>query len=376
MAQGEFYQVGFELYRGSSPDLYDEVFCVFETGGNAAIDNNDLPKLNQFNENLSVYRNLRDFGSEIRPLISCTDTVQLRLYNTSIRTYRIIVNMLDFPVTSGLSAVIQDVFLNTERNLKFGDTSHINFSVTSSSSSTGQRFRVIFRRTKVTTTPFTPIPAICSGESINLPSASTNGINGTWTPAVNNTATTTYTFIPSEGQCATSPTMTVVVNQPVPPAFNPIGPFNSGTNFTLPSTSNNGINGIWSPAIDNTKTTTYTFIPDAGQCATTAQVTVTINDIVTSLSDLGADQSFKLYPNPIDRGVGTLQFELGNYVPGKYRVSVYALDGIRLKDMLIHHSSGRATYSISLDNKWKSGTYIIRIFGENNLKAQKILFIK
>ena len=37
----------------------------------------------------------------------------------------------------------------------------------------------------------------------------------------------------------------------------------------LPTTSLEGITGTWSPALDNTATTTYTFTPDAGQCATT-----------------------------------------------------------------------------------------------------------
>ncbi|MFN9956753.1 MAG: hypothetical protein ACK55I_26935, partial [bacterium] len=50
---------------------------------------------------------------------------------------------------------------------------------------------------------FTQIPNICSGENITLPSTSNNGINGTWSPAIDNTKTTTYIFTPSTGQCTT-----------------------------------------------------------------------------------------------------------------------------------------------------------------------------
>ena len=60
---------------------------------------------------------------------------------------------------------------------------------------------------------FTPITAICSGSTLTLPTTSTNGIAGSWAPAVNNLATTTYTFTPSGGGCTT--TMTVQVN-PLP----------------------------------------------------------------------------------------------------------------------------------------------------------------
>jgi len=44
-----------------------------------------------------------------------------------------------------------------------------------------------------------------------LPTTSLEGITGTWSPAINNTVTTTYTFTPNAEQCATTATMTIVV---------------------------------------------------------------------------------------------------------------------------------------------------------------------
>jgi hypothetical protein len=103
---------------------------------------------------------------------------------------------------------------------------------------------------------------------------SNNGIAGSWAPAVNNTTTTTYTFTPNSGQCATTTTMTVVVNPNLTPSFAQVAPICSGGSFTMPTTSNNGIAGSWAPAVNNTATTTYTFTPNSGQCATTATMTV------------------------------------------------------------------------------------------------------
>jgi hypothetical protein len=123
---------------------------------------------------------------------------------------------------------------------------------------------------------FTQIPAVCSGQSFSLPSSSDNGITGIWTPALNTTATTTYTFTPDSGQCASTTTMTVTVNN-VTPAFTQISAVCLGQSFALPTTSNNGIIGAWSPAINNTATTTYTFTPNAGQCASTVTMTVAVN---------------------------------------------------------------------------------------------------
>ncbi len=129
------------------------------------------------------------------------------------------------------------------------------------------------------TPTFAQIPAICSGESFTLPTVSTNGISGTWSPAVNNTATTTYTFTPNAGQCGLTITMTVTVNNSVTPTFNQVAAICSGTAFTLPTISNNGISGTWSPAVNNTATTTYTFTPTSGQCVATATMTVVVNSV-------------------------------------------------------------------------------------------------
>ena len=122
----------------------------------------------------------------------------------------------------------------------------------------------------VVTPTFTQVAPICSGGSLPaLPTTSNNSITGTWSPAIDNTATTTYTFTPSAGQCATTNTMTINVNPNVTPTFTQVEAICSGdTLAVLPTTSDNGITGTWSPAIDNTTTTTYTFTPTTGQCAT------------------------------------------------------------------------------------------------------------
>src|SRR4030095_1636502 len=114
---------------------------------------------------------------------------------------------------------------------------------------------------------FTAVAPICSGATLAaLPTTSNNGITGPWSPALNNTAPTTYTFTPTAGQCATTTTLTITVNPNITPTFTAVAPICSGATLNaLPTTSNNGITGTWSPALDNTVTTTYTFTPAAGQ---------------------------------------------------------------------------------------------------------------
>ena len=69
-----------------------------------------------------------------------------------------------------------------------------------------------------------------------------------------------------------------LVNPVYNPTFNQVGPFCVGDVIVLPLTSIEGFTGTWSPAVDNTQTTTYTFTPDPGQCATVfSTYTVTVN---------------------------------------------------------------------------------------------------
>ena len=121
-----------------------------------------------------------------------------------------------------------------------------------------------------------------------LPTISNNTttINGTWSPATISTSTVgsqTYTFTPNAGQCATSTTMNVTITALVVPTFTQLGPYcQNATPGILPLVSNNSatITGTWSPATITTNilgTLTYTFTPNAGQCAisTTMNITVT-----------------------------------------------------------------------------------------------------
>ncbi len=130
-----------------------------------------------------------------------------------------------------------------------------------------------------TTPTFTQVAPICNGATVAaLPTTSNEGITGTWSPALNNTTTTIYTFAPTAGQCATTATMTITVNPNSTPTFTQVAPIcNGATVAALPTTSTNSFTGTWSPALNNTATTTYTFTPTAGQCATTATMTITVN---------------------------------------------------------------------------------------------------
>ena len=138
---------------------------------------------------------------------------------------------------------------------------------------------------KAPVTPgFTQIGPLCQNStSPVLPIVSNNGITGTWSPSTIQTIVagiSTYTFTPGAGQCAEVTTMNIVVLAQTAPAFTQIGPLClNSTAPVLPTVSNNGITGTWSPATINTTitgTTAYTFTPAPGQCAATATMNINI----------------------------------------------------------------------------------------------------
>jgi hypothetical protein len=131
---------------------------------------------------------------------------------------------------------------------------------------------------------FTAIEAICSGEEIApLPLLSNNDIHGSWTPPINNTASTTYTFSPDSGQCimAESATLLITVNEKINPTFSTVETICEGDYLApLPTISLNDINGSWAPPLNNTSTTLYTFTPDAEHCASTTSMIIQVDSIL------------------------------------------------------------------------------------------------
>jgi len=108
--------------------------------------------------------------------------------------------------------------------------------------------------------------SVCEGSSFVFPTTSLNSISGTWTPAFNNQASATYVFSPDVstvlGACANSvnETMTIIPN--LDPSFTFNDSLCADAVFDFPSTSQEGVSGVWTPSFNNQSTQNYTFTPD------------------------------------------------------------------------------------------------------------------
>jgi uncharacterized protein (TIGR02145 family) len=142
-----------------------------------------------------------------------------------------------------------------------------------------------------TPAPVSPAQTFCTSATVaNLTATGTNlqwyaaETEGTALATTTPLATGIYYVSQTIGTCESPRTaVTVTVTPQTIPTFTQVASTCSGTSLTaLPTTATNGISGTWSPALNNTITTTYTFTPTAVQCATTSTQTITISNPLTT----------------------------------------------------------------------------------------------
>lgn len=189
---------------------------------------------------------------------------------------------------------------------------------------------------------FNPIASICKDfTGPALPSVSTNGFTGTWNPLTIDTSavgTFVYTFNPDAGQCAAVTTISVTINAPTVPVFTQLPSVcQGGTAPTFVLTSTNGISGTWNPSIINTSvtgTSTYTFTPNSGVCATTTTMDITVIElpVIGSIASVTSCNSYSLPALPVGNyytgpgGTGTL-LNADASVTASQTIYVYATSG-------------------------------------------------
>lgn len=211
----------------------------------------------------------------------------------------------------------------------------------------------------------------CQGATIAaLPLLSAEGIPGEWSPVLNANQTTTYTFVPEAGQCATTAAVTISIT----PIAIPSGASNQSfsANSTLANIAINPTTVLWygSPAdaLANTNPlplntllqdgVTYFAVNDNGECRSQPfPVTVSISLSVDNSDFL----NFNYYPNPVRSELNITANSIIN------KVEIYNLLGQLLRERNFTTTS----VLIELDNLPQS-IYLIKVKSENVSREFKI----
>ena len=208
------------------------------------------------------------------------------------------------------------------------------------------------------------VAPICYGGYLNqLPSSSTNGINGSWSPALNNTVTTTYTFTPAVGQCATGATVTITVT-PLPEFTITQGCIDN--NYTLAAVESNSANPsyAWFDASNN-------------QIGTSQSVVVTASGtykLVITQNDCSTEELVE-----VESALCSFDIQKGISANGDGYNDNFELTGFDVKKLQIFNRYGMKVYSKNnYSNEWygqsdkgdelPDGTYYY-VIDRNNAKT-------
>ncbi|NRB61089.1 MAG: hypothetical protein HRU50_14250, partial [Winogradskyella sp.] len=196
---------------------------------------------------------------------------------------------------------------------------------------------------------------ICVGDNYDIDATVPSGVSYSWSPIAGvsdpnianptlaPTVTTTYTVTISDTCGETTTEQVTITVEPIDtPVFDAIPTICQGDMLApLPTTSNNGITGAWSPIINNQATTTYTFTPD-NQCSPEVTLEVVVNPtddsefsiqatcdgaLISSLNQPGGTFSFNPVPTDgavIDATTGTVT----NGIPDTTYTVRYTTNGI------------------------------------------------
>ena len=187
---------------------------------------------------------------------------------------------------------------------------------------------------------FDPVGPICQNSVAPLlPLISTNGISGTWNPAIIDTKTDgifTFNFTPSAGICASQVTLTIEILPEIVPVFSPVGPLClNSPSPVLPLVSENGINGTWNPSVISTSaagTATYVFTPETGVCAAVVKIDVVVTDKI----------------KPVFAALGP--FCLNSTAPSLPLISDNGIHGTWLPDTISTTAFGKFQYEFTPDS--------------------------
>ena len=230
------------------------------------------------------------------------------------------------------------------------DTGTVNYLFTPVAGQCAVPFTMAIFISPEITPEFVQIGPLCQNSTAPaLPSVSTNGITGTWYPAVIDTkidGSFNFIFTPAAGECAIPDTMTIEIIPEITPVFAQLGPLcqNSAAPI-LPAVSENGITGIWNPAVINTKgkgTFTFIFTPALVHCAVPDTMYIVVTEEITPV--------FAAFGPVCPFSVAPLLPEVStNGIKGTWYPAVIETDKLGIFNFTFTPDSGQCAVKVTLE---------------------------
>ncbi|MEO6452650.1 MAG: DUF2341 domain-containing protein [Ginsengibacter sp.] len=158
----------YSINTDGTTSIVDGILNSFDAMYLNAVDNMDAIKLDNFEENLSMQRSGQQLTVERRQPASSSDTIFFNMLQMKVKSYRFVFIAANFSY-SGLSAFLEDSYLNTSTSIDLQGTSTFNFDVINAPGSWNpNRFRIVFRQLNVLPVTFNNIKAFKQNENIKV----------------------------------------------------------------------------------------------------------------------------------------------------------------------------------------------------------------
>jgi hypothetical protein len=147
----------YEKNNTDSSTLLDAVSVNFDDNFSSSIDNEDVRKLTNPNNSLTIYSHTKKLAVEKRPMPTTADSIFLNIAGITSTKYEFEI----YPTllsNVGVEAFIYDKFLQVNIPISTSEITYVNFDITASNASKAtDRFVIVFKQS--TTTSFTTMAA-------------------------------------------------------------------------------------------------------------------------------------------------------------------------------------------------------------------------
>lgn len=321
------------LLGAGANNMMDANVVVFDAAYSNAVDADDALKLTNPGENIGIQKGNMVLAVEGRQPVAANDVIQFRTWNLQRQAYRLELVAANMS-TLGVSAVLEDAYLQTSTPLDLSGTTSVNFSVdANAASSSVSRFRIVFRQLAPVPVNFVSITGYRTNGTVKVDwkSASERGIKD------------------------------YVVERST-----------DGRNFTAI--------GNTAPASNNAIEISYSFT-DAAAPSSALMYRIKSQGVnneikyspVAKVSALTVKAGFVISPNPVENGIVNLQFNTQQ--AGKYSVRIVSTEGKTLQVRTLTHAGGSSMQNINLPATMARGTYTVEIIAPDNSKSVQTLFV-
>lgn len=323
------------LMADSSRILADGVYTEYNNLYHDSVTLEDAMKFTNIKENIGLLRYGKTLAVERRPIIHANDTLFIKLWKTTQRSYQIelVTNML---TNAGLQAFFVDSYLNSSTPLGLGTTTKINFAINADTASSAMyRFKIVFKPLAFFAplpVTFTSVKAYQQGEKIEVNWKVENEINMAKYEVEKSVNGTDFSLV----------------------------------NITLVNGTNNiSGNYLW---LDDSQVTGCNFYRIKGVNLNGSNKYTPVVKVMAGKT--GA--SFTAYPNPVKGN--TINLQLVNQPAGIYQVKLMNFAGQVVYTNKLPVSSNSMSQSLNLGTSMLKGIYQLEIKnGENSTQLKKII---